>query len=170
MSDGFQIFTSTKNGLNSPESYVVVREKTSYLRLLGRDPRWDLVTATASEDNGRIKVCNDKLRLVESALRLGAELESKPTVEKDWMGREYVTICVVFKKPGQEQVSLLEGLTTLLTRFFKIYDDHHPLKSRSGDEMRELYSSIATNNQGNDVYLSDGVWLSGDGSLHDRGR
>ena len=38
------------------------------------------------------------------------------------------------------------------------------------DDMRELYDALAIDGNESDVYLSDGVWLSKDGSMHDRGR
>jgi hypothetical protein len=170
MSDDFDVLRSIKNGLNSPESYVVAREGIGYLRLLGSEPHWSLITATASEDHGRIKVCNDKHRLVESALRLGVEIGTCPIIDVDWMGREFIRICIVNQLPGEERESVRQKLSRLLTRFFEIYDEHLPLKSRSGNEMRELYASLTTDDSGNDLYLSDGLWLSVDGSLHDRGR
>jgi single-strand DNA-binding protein len=37
------------------------------------------------------------------------------------------------------------------------------------DEMRNLYRGLSTGN-GDDVYLSDGMWLSSDGSIKDLGR
>lgn len=166
----FELWRSPKVGLNSPESYIVVREGISYLRLLGSDPEWDLVTATASEDDGRVAVCRNKRRLIDSALKLGLERNCMPTVEKDWMKREYVRICVITRNPGQEQVTLVEGLTTIITRFFEIYDEHLPHESKSGNETRELYAALTVGDPGNDLYLGDGVWLSSDGSLHDRGR
>ena len=30
--------------------------------------------------------------------------------------------------------------------------------------MRELYDALSTNNEGAEIHLSDGVWLSNDGS------
>jgi hypothetical protein len=69
MTDEFQILESTKVGLDSKESYVIVRNRTSFLRVLGNEPEWSLMTATASEDHGRIEVCSEQRRLVESALR-----------------------------------------------------------------------------------------------------
>ncbi len=127
----FQLSQSNKVGLHSPESYIVVREGIGYLRLLGSDPEWDFVTATASEDHGRVRVCRNKRRLIESALRLGAERNCMPKVEKDRMDREHVKICVITRNPGQEQVTLLEGLTTIVTRFFEIYDEYSPLDEDS---------------------------------------
>ena len=136
MSHDFDVFTSHKNGLNSPEKYVVARDGIGYLRLLGSEPQWSLITATASEDDGRIEACSDKLRLVESALRLGVEIGTSPTIDEDWKGREYIRICIVNQRPGEERESVEQKLLKLLTRFFEIYDAHLPLKSRSANEMR----------------------------------
>lgn len=36
--------------------------------------------------------------------------------------------------------------------------------------MQEVYSALSDNHSKEDVYLSDGVWLSFDGKLHDRNR
>ena len=50
------------------------------------------------------------------------------------------------------------------------YDEHKKLDARAGDEMRELYDALSTDNGEGEIYLSDGLWLSNDGSVHDRGR
>ena len=49
----------------------------------------------------------------------------------------------------------------------KQYNNDIPESSCS--EMQELYEAIA-HDDGEDVYLCDGVWMSADGSIHDRGR
>jgi hypothetical protein len=81
-----------------------------------------------------------------------------------------VKICVITRESGQDNEAFDEEKLKLLRRFFEIYDEHQDPSSRGGDEMRELYDAIATDEEGSDVYLSDGVWLSSDGSCHDRGR
>ncbi|CAI3939089.1 unnamed protein product [Commensalibacter communis] len=53
----------------------------------------------------------------------------------------------------------------ILKRFFEIYDNFN-IESRAKEEMRELYNDLAIDDSGEDVYLSDGVHLSHDGSLH----
>lgn len=166
----FQVLKSNKVGLNSPESYVVTRGTTSYLRLLGAEPQWELMTATASEDRGQIKVCSSQLRLIESALRLGVELATRPLVETDRLGREYVKICVINQKEDQNDKDFNNELSNLLSRFFEIYDSSTDVKSRERDEMIDLYHNLSDGHPGGEVYLSDGVWLGSDGSLHDRGR
>jgi hypothetical protein len=168
--NSIQILQSDKVGLYSKESFIIVRGKTSFLRILGCEPVWDLMTATASEDHGRIQVCSNQMRLLEAALRLGAELGTKPTVEKDRMGREYVKICVVQQMPDEDDAALNKELQDIFRKFFEYYDSYQNLDARAGDEMRELYDALAIDSQGGEVYLSDGVWLSHDGSFHDRGR
>lgn len=63
MESSFEIYTSNKVGLESKESYIVTRGNTGYLRILGAEPEWSLMTATADEDHGRIRRCPDQLRL-----------------------------------------------------------------------------------------------------------
>ena len=123
MSLGFGVHLSRKHGFDSPEKYVVAREGIGYLRLLGSEPHWELVTATADEDDCDITVCTDKLRLLKSALRLGEEIGTGPEIHRDRQGRDYVWICVVIQKPGEERESVSRKLERLLTRFFEIYDE-----------------------------------------------
>lgn len=168
--DSFRILQSGKVGLNSKDSYVVVRGTTSFLRVLGADPQWELMTATADEDHGRIKVCADQLRLIESALRLGRGFDANLIIEKDWMGREYVKICVLTQMANQSDAEITAELQWLCLKFFEHYDQYRALITREHDEMRDLYDTLAIDDQGGDVYLSDGVWLSTDGSIHNRDR
>lgn len=170
MKRDFEIHTSNKVGLNSKESYIVTQGRTGFLRILGAEPEWSLMTATADEDHGRIQRCPDQLRLVEAALRLGTELETEPRVERDWQGREYVKICVITRDAGQAQDDLEKKIEDLFIRFFEIYDECTDLRTRGEDDMRELYDALSSDDDGGDVYLSDGVWLRSDGSLDDRSR
>ena len=168
--DTFQIIQSSKAGLNTIDGYIVVQNDTSFLRILGNEPKWQLMTATANEDDGRVMVCTNQLRLLESALRLGAELETKPRVEKDKKGREFVKICTITREIGKNDAIFDEENAQVFRRFFEIYNSYTVLCNRAKDETRNLYSALALDNDGGDIYLSDGVWLSSDGSLRDEGR
>lgn len=166
----YEILQSNKVGLDANESYIIVRNGISFLRILGGEPNWDLMTATASEDHGRIHACSDRHRLVESALRLCAEHGASPRVERDWLGREYVKIGVITLQPGETEENFQKESDALFRRFFQIFDSYKDINSRSEGDMRELYDALTVDNESSDVYLSDGVWLSSDGSLHDRAR
>jgi hypothetical protein len=170
MKHDFEIYTSDKVGLDSKEGYIVTRGSTGFLRVLGAEPQWSLMTATADEDHGRIRRCPDQLRLVEAALRLGGEIKTEPSVERDWQGREYIKICVINRDVGQAQDDFDKENADLFRRFFEIYDECTDLRTRGEDDMRGLYEALSSDDEGGDVYLSDGVWLRSDGSLDDRGR
>lgn len=170
MPNSFLILESRKVGLDSKESYVVVRDRTAFLRVLGAEPEWTLMTATADEDHGRIIVCRDQRRLVEAALRLGAELNTGPAVERDWKEREYVKIAFITRSSGESDDAFDKENDRVIRRFFEIFDGLPRLSDRPIIERRNLYDELAIGERGEDVYLSDGVWLSSDGSLHDLGR
>lgn len=170
MTDTYRVLESEKVGLDSKEGYVVVRNGMSFLRILGEEPNWALMTATASEDQGRIQVCPERLRVVESALRLCAEHGGSPGVTKDRIGREYAKIGTITREPGESKDDFQSENDALFQRFFEIFDSYRSLDSRGGGEMRELYGELVVDDEGGDVYLSDGIWPSSDGSLRDRGR
>lgn len=162
----YEIRESRKQGFNSKESYIVTRGRTSFLRVVGEHPSYDLMTATASEDGNDFIVCNDKVKLLSAALQLASEVGVPPVPRKDRSGREFLYICSIhLVKPDS-----LSEVHAALGKFFKFFDAVAPNPGVEQDEMRQLYSDLAVDDSLNDVYLSDGIWLSSDGSLHDRGR
>lgn len=170
MTTEIQLHTSNKSGLASKESYIITRGGNSFLRVLGADPKWELMTATASEDHGQFTVCRYRLRLIEAAFRAGIEFDSGPIEKTDRAGRKYVSIGVFNRLPDQSQEDLAEALEGFAHRFFEIYDECNDLNSSGPNKMSELYEAISPDDTGDEVYLSDGVWLSSNGVLHDRGR
>jgi hypothetical protein len=122
--DSFRIVNSNKTGLHSNESYIVMRDETSFLRILGKEPKWEVITATASEDHGQVQVCKDQRRLMQSALRLCEELKTEPRVGRDRLNREYVSICVITREQEQSEETFDKENLMLFRRFFEIYDEH----------------------------------------------
>lgn len=163
----FKIIKSDKAGLTSEESLLVVRNNVSYLRILGKEPQWEVMTATASEDDGGIQVCRDRIRLVESAIRLCHAMKMDPNNLRDRHGREYVKICIIVREDHDTDTE--RELIGVIERFFQEFDTG-PQPPGHASDMVDIYESISHGGDGEDVYLSDGVWLSRDGSLHDRGR
>jgi len=169
MSRVIQIRKSNKRGFGGQESWIVTRGRTSYLRIIGNDPSYSLMTATASEDDKSYYVCSNRVNLISSALQLGSLLKIPPSREEDSSGRKFIRICAVHFIPGQEQDDLAE-LYAVLDKFFQIYDSCDPGSSEVMTDMRDIYFALSDGGSSEDVYLSDGVWLSSDGALHDRGR
>jgi hypothetical protein len=169
MNSPFKLLRSHKFGLDGSENYVVARDDVAYLRIVGGRPFWTVMTATADEDDGAIRACPEQLRLREAAIRLGTELKVTPGEGQDWLARQYVVICQLnlSDRPDESLADQAE-LNDLCTRFFETYD-LLTSSENARDEMRDLYTAL-TNSHGGDVYLSDGIWLSSDGSMQDRGR
>lgn len=169
MARTIKIEKSYKRGFAGQESYIVARGRTSYLRLVGNEPTYSLMTATASEDNKSYFVCSNKVKLISSALQFSATLGLPPLSDQDSSYRDFIQICTIEFSPSKHQ----EGIRAIcpeLESFFQIYDTCDPTSDETVREMQEIYSAIAHDNSNEDVYLSDGVWLSLDGQLHDRGR
>ena len=165
-----QIHPSNKTGIKTKESYIVTRKTTSFLRIIGEKPHYKMWTATASEDSGEFHVCRDQVRLASAALKFGAELGTQPSRSKDRSGREFIYVCEINIKPGGTSKDDEDVLDRVIGRFFEIYDACDPSQPEQRNEMREIYQCFATDDSGDDVYLSDGVWLRNNGSTHDSGR
>lgn len=157
----FDIRRSDKQYLDAPEKFMVCRGKSIFLRILGEEPQYQLMTATAGEDDGAFSRVGNQPYLIETALRVAADLGTKPGVKKDYAGREYVTIC------GFEYVS---DAFRVSANFFEKYDEYKAPDQRPQNDMQEIYEALASDDSGQEVYLSDGVWLGRDGSIRDRGR
>lgn len=169
MAQTMRIEKSNKRGFGNQESYIVTRGRTSYLRIVGNEPNYFLMTATASEDDKSYYVCSDRVKLISSALQLGTSLNIAPSRESDSSGRNFIRICAINFTPGIEHKDL-EELSAALEKFFQIYDTCDSTSHEVISDMQNIYSALVDGNSNDDVYLSDGVWLSCDGHLHDRGR
>ncbi|QDL91974.1 hypothetical protein FDP22_09415 [Paroceanicella profunda] len=158
----FDIRKSGKGGLSSPEHFIVTRDGNVFLRLLGEEPDYEIMTATASEDGGGLVRVADQVRLVEAALRTGKQVFGvRSFVEEDHKGREYAKIC---------RLEYLSDAYRVAERFFEIYDGIGQGAGRPRSDLAAVYAELAVDDTGGDVYLSDGVWLGRDGAVTDRGR
>lgn len=117
----FDVLLSEKSGINSKDSLIVVRGKTSYLRILGQAPEWELMTATASEDQGGIQVFPIREFLIEAALRVRRDRGEKLSISDlsaDWMSRPYVKICTLKASP-----KMADEAKDIIDKFFFHFDD-----------------------------------------------
>ena len=121
MSSHFQLFRSTKIGLTGYENYILARGDVGYIRIVGGDRSWDVMTATANEDSGAIRACPHQSRLCEAAKRLGIERNTNPSERQDRFGRQYIMLC---SWSGTPDASMNDDahVTNFCTRFFEIYD------------------------------------------------
>ena len=169
MSQAIEIRQSNKRGFGDQESWIVTRGRTSYLRIIGEYPSYSVMTATASEDDKSYLVYSDRIKLTSSALQLGTALNIPPSRETDRSGRAFIRVCQITFIPDRKDEDL-EELFAVLKKFFQICDSCDPNSRAVMNDMQEIYSALSHSSSNEDVYLSDGVWLSSDGRLHDKGR
>lgn len=123
MAVDFDIRHSYKRHLNASEKFMVCRGNTIFLRILGEEPNYEIMTATADEDGTNFTRVENQQYLMETALRLAAEIGIKTFVIKDNFGREYVKIC-----PFQ----YISDAFRVSDMFFTMYDQFQELDKRPG--------------------------------------
>lgn len=155
----FDIKRSNKAYINSSEHYIITEGGVVYLRVVGSEGNYVVMTATAGEDFAGDMACPDMVALNEAALRTSKTFGLKPTVKRDYHGREYVEIC---------RCEFISDAFRAAERLFELFEECS--SDRTTNELVEVYANLAIDDSGEDVYLSDGMWLSSDGSISDRGR
>lgn len=165
----FDILVSTKRGFRAEEHGILVRDGTVYLRVVGGNSKYTVMTATAGEDSGGPKPCRDKARLISAAIHLCSEYNIAPHFSKDSSSREFVNLFeITVTDDGEDDIAHLKKMCA---DFLAIFDaiGTQGNEGRSSD-LVELYDAMAPDDSGDDVYLADGVWLSKNGLISDRGR
>jgi hypothetical protein len=89
----FDIRKSTKAHIDSPEHFVVVRRNTVYLRIVGEEGAYTVMTATAGEDDGSFRAFGDQDALNEAALKVIGQMDLRSARKTDFHERPYVEIC-----------------------------------------------------------------------------
>ncbi len=129
------VYESQKRGFGNQESHIITRGKTCYLRIVGNNPKYTLMTATASEDDKSFYVCTEKNRLIASAIQLRLESNASSIPDKDSSGREFIPICEIIFDLG-EKLEDQEELCNLIKRFFEIFDSCDFSDSKILDDMK----------------------------------
>jgi hypothetical protein len=89
----FDIRKSTKAYFDTKEHFIVVRKGTVYLRVVGEEGNYDVMTATASEDDGSFSAFSDQQAMNATALLVSGQLDTPPSLKTDFHNRPYVKIC-----------------------------------------------------------------------------
>jgi hypothetical protein len=155
----FDIKRSTKAYINSSEHYIITECGVVYLRVVGAEGNYVVMTATAGEEFAGDVACPDMISLNLAALRTSKTFGLKPIVKQDYHGREYVEIC---------RCEFISDAFRAAERLFKIYEECS--SDWTKNELFEVYANLTMDNLGADIYLSNGMWLSSDGSISVRGR
>lgn len=88
----FDVRKSDKSYINSEEQFIVVYESVVYLRIVGEEKSYNILTATASEDGGKIIAFSDQDSLINAARKILLHYNVNPVIKYDYHQRPYVNI------------------------------------------------------------------------------
>ncbi len=89
----FDIKKSEKSHIKSAEQYIVVRDGVVYLRIVGEEGNYVVMTATAGEDYPGVRSFDDQNELIKAALGIAEKCHMLANAKYDFHNRAYVTIC-----------------------------------------------------------------------------
>lgn len=151
----FDLKKSVKFDLKSEEKYVVVRDNAIVLRILGEEGNYAIITPTAGDDKGGHTLYQDTSLLMEVFSDVINEFNLSYVIKQDWKGREYASL---------EKADFISDAC----KFAEVFIDHLIRKGYSKatgrDEMQEIYDGLYVD-EGEPVYMSDGMYLFPDGSM-----
>lgn len=119
----FDLIETQKLGVGWHQQFVVARNNIVYLRLVGDGTEYRLMTATASEDFGGLRICHDNERLWKSAAQLAILHECSGEISSDTQGRPYIRIFRIVQDKGVSDEKFTEEVHDLIREFFAIYDE-----------------------------------------------
>lgn len=89
----FDIRKSNKAYFDTPEHFVVVGDRTVYLRIVGQEGAYTVMTATSGEDVGDSTAVGEQYAMNEAAVAASGQLGLEPVFKIDCHNRPYVEIC-----------------------------------------------------------------------------
>lgn len=89
----FDIRRSSKSYIDSREHFIVAYQSTVYLRVVGHEGNYRVMTATASEDDGSFWAFKSQELLNEAARNVSRQLGVDSISKYDFHNRPYVEMC-----------------------------------------------------------------------------
>ena len=106
------------------QEIVVSRGREAFLRFTGDGTNYRVMTATAGQDDLRLKACRNPERLKAAAYDLAIRKASGfDGMSRDCQGRKYVRLFTFSQDLGVTDASFTAELHELLEEFFDIYDN-----------------------------------------------
>jgi hypothetical protein len=119
----FDLIETQKLGSGWHQQFFVARKKIVYLRIVGDGTEYRMMTATASEDLGGFRVCQDSERLWMAAAQLAISHKCSGEVSSDTQGRPYIRIFKIVQDNGISDTNFTNEVYDLIREFFAIYDE-----------------------------------------------
>jgi len=124
----FDIKKSEKNHIESPEHFIVVRDGVVYLRIVGEEGNYSVMTATAGEDYIGVRSFVDQDALVAAAISVSGVFNGQASVQYDFLNRHYAIIC------SCEYISDAYRVAEIL---FKILDADELVQAQNETELKK---------------------------------
>jgi hypothetical protein len=113
------------------------------------------MTATAAENRGGYEPYGDQQALISMSAQVLLERDMEIVTKSDHLGRPYIETSVEFDKADLEHLANI-----ILNRMG--FEDIEVLSLR---DMLSIYDEYSDGDDGEDTYLSDGMWITSDGRL-----
>lgn len=82
--EGFDIRKSSKTYIEAPEHYIVIHNGTVYLRIVGEEGVYAVMTPTSGEDGGTDSAFGDQYALNEAAIEVAKQIGCIPEFKYDY--------------------------------------------------------------------------------------
>ena len=89
----FDIKKSNKAYIDALEHYIVVHDGIVYLRIVGQEGDYSVMTATSGEDEGGISAYVNQEDLNSIAVVVAESIDCNSTLKYDFHNRPYINIC-----------------------------------------------------------------------------
>lgn len=144
---------STK--LATDQQHVISSQNIVFFRVTLEVDGYKMMTATADEDTGKLRAYVSQDSLMSSTLSVLNDVSWKSEQKEDCSRRPYIE--------ARGFPELLD-IRTVATRILDSlgFDD---IAVTALQEMRAIYDELSINDSGEDVYLSDGVYLTKNGDV-----
>jgi len=118
----FELVATQKLGSLWQQQFLVARNRIIYLRIVGDGTEYRVMTATADENFGGYRICQEKGRLWIAAALLARSHNCAEEISKDKQGRQYIRLFMVVQDKGTSDSDFTDEVHDLMRRFFIIYE------------------------------------------------
>jgi len=139
------------------EQYIIFADKFVFFRIIKQGDDFKVMTATASENSQPLCAYEKLDLLISTTISIFGGAKRSYQSKRDRNNIRYVEFL------GFREVTEIEVLAKKVIE--KLGFDPVNVAMM---EMKELYDNFAIDDSGEDVYLSDGMWLSADGKLTEK--
>lgn len=124
ISKDIEVNPSPKLGGAWEQSFVISRNKQTYLRFVGNDGQnYRLMTATTGDEFTGDGPCRDKQNLMKAARILASNYGHQASEDSDRQGRLYVMPFQISQGTNETDAEFTQDVLNIFYEFFDIFDE-----------------------------------------------